>query len=103
MNRRGISFHEIEITRFNEALVQVRVELPSMTESLTSAIIIDEDDLFVMAKIKPPEELQLLEGMAYHAALIMWEQDAIQARKAIDIVANKVALHLAHTLKQPQR
>ena len=91
---------EMAVTEFNWAEVQVRISLPFMKETVTTAQLIDDKKLDVLMNLDMPEHLRMADGPQAMVALKEWESKNQEARDFIDWFAKGIAFDLMHFIKK---
>ncbi len=89
---------EYPITDWKGASVRVVVELPSLKTSVTSMMVLDTNDMDCLKDLVPPEHIRLLEPAQASMEMIRWRPKQKNAMRVVDMLSNKIALHLAHTV-----
>lgn len=87
---------EFAVTDWRGARVRVSIELPQLSNSMTSQMVIDSMDLELLKHLNYPSDIDLFEPDERRFELIKWQQNNEKAKRVVDILANKIALQIAH-------
>lgn len=85
---------EYPVTEWRGARVMVRLDMPRRANTITSQIILSEDDLSYLDGLKRPADLDLMSGLQMQLALTEWDQKKKQANRMVESISNKIAMDL---------
>ena len=90
---------EMRTTEWNGAKVRVEVELPWLSNTVTSQIVLDSRDVESLKWVKKPDYIdRILSETEKYIVFMEWNHKREKARSIMDIIAQKIACHLADTI-----
>lgn len=89
---------EHNTTQWEGARLRITLAVPQVGNTMSSQMIIDREDINTLKHLNRPEEIDLMKGIPQQIAFTEWESKHKQAERLIDIISNKIALHLARHL-----